>query len=68
MHWDHEPLISFALSNHRPIILPLPAGEGRGEGESFEQECAVPGKRIQKIDVSVVFLGKTFDMTCQSPI
>jgi hypothetical protein len=32
MNWDHEPLSSSALSNHRPMILPLPAGEGRGWG------------------------------------
>jgi hypothetical protein len=25
--------------SHRPIIPPLQAGEGRGEGESLEQEC-----------------------------
>ena len=32
-------------ANDRTIILPLPAGEGRGEGEPFERECrAVHGK------------------------
>jgi prepilin-type N-terminal cleavage/methylation domain-containing protein len=38
-HWAHESRSSFALSSHRTIIPPLPAGEGRGEGESFEREC-----------------------------
>jgi hypothetical protein len=58
MPWDREPLQSFVVTNNRTTILPLPAGEGRGEGESFEresravhgegesfgQECAVHGK------------------------
>jgi hypothetical protein len=45
MHWDHKLGISFAITNNRPTILPLPAGEGRGEGESFERESrAVHGE------------------------
>src|SRR5580698_7472788 len=38
-HCPPEPPLSFAISNHLAIILPLPAGEGWGEGESFEREC-----------------------------
>src|ERR1700739_400998 len=34
MHWVHEPLSSFDAANPRRKILPLQAGEGRGEGES----------------------------------
>jgi prepilin-type N-terminal cleavage/methylation domain-containing protein len=30
----------FVVSNNRAIILPLPAGEGRGEGESFGRQCS----------------------------
>ena len=31
IHWDHEPLSSLGVTNHRRTILPLPAGEGWGE-------------------------------------
>jgi predicted DCC family thiol-disulfide oxidoreductase YuxK len=31
-----KPIQPPGLSNHLAIILPLPAGEGRGEGEQFE--------------------------------
>jgi len=42
---SHEPEFSLVVSNHLTTILPLPAGEGRGEGELFEQEsCAVHGE------------------------
>ena len=45
MHWDYEPALIIAVANHLGIIPPLPAGAGRGEGESFEREChAVHGK------------------------
>ncbi len=32
---------SLVVANHRRIIPPLPAGEGRGEGESFRRERSV---------------------------
>jgi hypothetical protein len=49
MHWDHEPLSSFVVSNYRPIILPLPAGEGRGEGEFFGRQCSTGSWRATTI-------------------
>jgi hypothetical protein len=33
-HRGHEPMPSFVVSSRRNVILPLLAGEGRGEGES----------------------------------
>jgi hypothetical protein len=39
MHRDIELPLSFAISSRLTAILPLPAGEGWGEGESFEREC-----------------------------
>jgi hypothetical protein len=40
-----KPKTTIVVTSHRPIIPPLPAGEGRGEGESLEREYhAVHGK------------------------
>ena len=36
-----ESLLSFVVANHRQTILPLPAGEGRGEGEYFGREHSI---------------------------
>ena len=38
MHLDHELPVIFHVTNIRTIIPPLQAGEGRGEGESFERK------------------------------
>jgi hypothetical protein len=38
MHWDREPAAIFRPRQQTADDSPLPAGEGRGEGESFERE------------------------------
>jgi len=45
-HRDHESIELPFVANHLPTIPPLPAGEGRGEGESFECQRAIRPWRL----------------------
>jgi hypothetical protein len=56
-----------SLSNHRPTILPFPAGEGRGEGESFERESRAvhgEGELSERERRSVHGEGGSFEPEC----
>jgi hypothetical protein len=63
MHWDHEPKGSFAITNRRRTILPLQAGEGRGEGEFLEQDVLPVMERGQEVrgnhsNEKIIFMGR----------
>ena len=46
---DHEPILLFVVTNHRLRIHPLPAGDGRGEGEP-------PRNYIVNVTAQVVYI------------